>query len=313
MFWVLENLLIDIPAAELCEVKQFNPFFIKRNFHKILGNVGKHIQCSRMIPVPVISQAIPGFKYIMVRNISNLRISAIGDVVYTGKCENTKTNVSIVYLGWLNRKFYPIRNLRINNPHIVLVKRPEGLSIAALGTLYFCKHHAKCKPNAIVYYDENSKKTILNVDKHFHFKPSWIDPNFMAVQRFNSSTIHDISRFNINYFTDLVLGNKAKLRSTTSNGERYNTVHVVSDTNSTFRTHYSGDVEHYTNVQTEMFMSSQNFLGVFLKMAKMKLMHLVKIVVPQDLHFVLFPDPMAPWGKDLITPWSEIIQYVNVS
>ena len=294
-------------------LKSYSNVLIKDSFKFILGKRKQEIICktaaksSSSSSFKNVQQLISQFEDLFIYYPNNVRTQSIGDFLLNQECSNIKSNITLHYLGALRKDYYPMPSIRIREPHLALVQNGSSLSITIAGKLTFCKDSViKCYPNALVFTTDS--RTVLLAGDPFKFKPTWIfNTDWITVERFKNANVQQLSRYNFDYFTDLILSGNSKLTALIPHKDADNPTLIIRDVTAKFKTRYNDiettEVENYKNVVSELFLCCEDFLGVYVKM-KMELVHLAKILMPNYLQLVA-----SKWS----VRWSNLIDNLTVS
>ena len=292
-------------------LKSYSNNLIKSSFDFILGKNKREIICkpnAKPSALKTVQKLISQIKDLLIYYPSNMRAQNIGEFTLKQECMNIKSsNVSLHYLGALRKDYYLISSIRIQEPHLALVQNGSSLSVTVAGKLTFCKDSIiKCYPNALVFTKDS--RTVLLGGDPFKFEPTWIfNTDWITVERFKNANVQQLSRYNFDYFTDLILSGNSKLTALIPHKDADNPTLIIRDVTAKFKTRYNDiettEVESYKNVVSELFMCCEDFLGVYLKM-KMELVHLAKILMPNYLQLVA-----SKWS----VPWKDLVENLTVS
>ena len=303
---------ITISKEDFNPLKSLRTNLIKKSFKLLLSKNEEDIVCQPValsMHQQTIRHLLEKLKDSLIYFPHKIRTKNIGDFRLRKRCRDTKTNASLFYLGALRKDYYPLPSIRIQEPHLALVQNESRLSLTLAGKLSFCKTTTatlKCYPNAIVFTADS--KTILMAGDPFHFKPTWIfNTDWVKIKRFRNLDVQQLSRYNFDYFTDLILSDNSKLTVLIPHKDADNPTMIIRDVSSRFTTRYNdietSEVRNHKNVVSELFTCCQDFLGVYLKM-KMEIVHLAKILMPN--YHSLFT---MKWNL----PWSNLIDNLSVS
>ncbi|XP_066927237.1 uncharacterized protein [Clytia hemisphaerica] len=294
-----KNPVFNINTNDLSPSKGLDLKFIKETFKKFIG--GNFINCSSANQTTF----IPGINNTSEINLpDNLQIRGLSNLSYHQMCRNLSTGKSVFNIGRLNRYYYPIRNVVLENPHFFITKYGDSLTLLAVGELYFCGFDMVTRASKKAVLEVKKKVTTITIDGlEPEFKPSLIaDAGIVNIKRFRNYKIDQMSRYNFNYLTDLKLSRNTKLTMLLPHGGDHESVMLVlRDIASNFKTRYNdattSEIVPHKSIVSEMFSCCKDFLGVYFKL-KMELVHLTKMLIPQYYHEILNPK----W------PWDEIVE-----
>ena len=178
-------------------------------FNRILGtspSSNKQHTVSDAYKNKTISTIYHSFGRATFLQIQNFNIQAISDVSPIKTWEIAHKNLIVSHIGYYKGTMNLTSRIKLESPDLLVMGNTSSSSIyvAVLGETRFVAESdeffllfAKAKPDRTTFMVCSKEGELMR------FEPSWIVSDLVDVQLFHNSAVDYISRYNINYFTNL--------------------------------------------------------------------------------------------------------------